>query len=148
MGTKKIAQFVFLCLLLAGSLQAGAASCVENERDLSKAPKVENFVQKMGGIANLEGIWKLKGTAALFKQVIITFKSAADGLKAQIRGLGKAGSDFGEISVCETPAVNTVRVNAPDASKTLYMRTVDLNTIQLAEVSNGKIGSFYSFEKL
>jgi len=147
MISKSFVKFAALSLILAGTLQANAGSCVSNERDVHESPKVEKFVSKMGGIANLEGVWKLSGTAAIFKKVVITFKSAADGLKAQIRGIGKPNSEFGEISVCETQNSSTVRVNAPDAEKTLYMRAIDFNTIQLAEISNGKVGSFYSFEK-
>lgn len=148
MRLKALVKICVLSMGLLGSVQAGAAKCVKNERDLSKAPKVDQFVQHMGGIANLEGIWKLSGTAAIFREIVITFKSAADGLKAQIRGLGKPGSDYGEIAVCETTVADTVRVDAPDAEKTLYMRTIDRDTIQLAEIDGGEVGLFYSFEKM
>lgn len=125
---------------------ATSSKCVQREDQMVDVPKIKGFVAKIGGIQNLEGDWKLGGFAGKFKRVIISFESASDGLKALIEGLETDGeSKWGNIAVCDTVRADTLQVKVIKTKDALYMRQGSMGSLELAQIQNGKVGTFYSF---
>lgn len=152
MESKSILKALVLVITLAASAQASAKStsikCVDNERDFSKVPAVAKVVKSVGGINNLEGRWKLGGFEGNFANVTVDIRSStAAGLEAQIKGLDGVPSDFGSISVCNTTSSGTLQIKVVDAGQSLYMQAVSDDTIKLAQIQNGQVGSYHIFQK-
>lgn len=122
--------------------------CVEREDHIRDVPKIQAFVKKMGGMAALEGDWKLGGLAGSFKRVIVSFESANSGLRAQIDGLDDVTPKWGAIKICDTIRADTLFVQVLDTKDSLYIREgSSKGSMELAEIKDGKVGTFYSFYK-
>ena len=124
-----------------------AANCITREDQLYSAPRIEALVNKVGGMRNLEGQWKLGGVEGNFKRVIINFDSKADGMRALIEGLDSVDSVWAALTVCETNRDDVVHVKVHGQDDSLFMRGVSKSAIQIAQITNGKAGSFYTFNK-
>jgi hypothetical protein len=152
MGKSKLAFIT--AIILAAPLFSNAATimvnnCVQREDQIVDVPSIKTFVAKVGGMDNLEGSWKLGGMAGALKRVVISFQSANDGMKALIEGLktDEDASHWGAISVCDTVRNDTLQVKVLNTKDSLYMRKGSGNTLQLAQIQNGKVGTFYTFNK-
>jgi hypothetical protein len=70
-------------------------------------------------------------------------------MKALIEGLDTEADtgSWGAISVCDTVRTDTLQVKVIKTKDALYMRKGSGNTLQLAQIQNGKVGTFYTFNK-
>ncbi len=139
---------VLLAATTMMSAVAQAEKCVTREDQLYTAPRVEALVNKVGGMRNLEGQWKLGGIAGSFKKVLVSFLSQADGMKALVEGLDDVPNTWAFLTVCETQRADVVHVRIQNSKDSLYMRGVSTRKIELAQISNGKVGTFYPFDKI
>lgn len=148
---KSVSLFVGVLMLLPifASAQTAPAKCIQREDQIVQVPKIDGFVERIGGLDNLQGEWRLGGLAGKFKRVIISFESASDGLMALIDGLDKTSSSpkWGAISVCDTVRADTLFVKVIKTKDALYMRQGRSGGLELAQIENGKVGTFYSFFK-
>lgn len=140
-----VAALITLAPLFSNAAQA--VKCVEREDQIQDVAKIKNFVAKMGGMRALEGDWKLGGLAGSFKRVIVSFESANDGLKAMIDGMDDVTAKWGAIKICDTVRADTLFVQVIESKESLYIRQGSKGSMQLAEIKNGKVGTFYSFYK-
>ncbi len=139
---------VLLAAMTMMSAVAHAENCVTREDQIYTAPKIDAIVKKVGGMRNLEGQWKLGGMAGGFKKVLVSFLSQADGMKALVEGLEDVPDEWGFLTVCETQRADVIHIRIQNAKDSLYMRAVSAKQIELAQISNGKVGKFYSFDKI
>lgn len=139
---------VVLSAITMMSAAAHAEKCITREDQLYTAPRIEALVKKVGGIRNLEGQWKLGGLAGGFKKVLVNFVSKADSMQALVEGLDGVGATWGALTVCETQRPDVVHIRIYNESDSLYMRAVSTRKMELAQISNGRVGSFYSFDKI
>jgi hypothetical protein len=147
--SKKSLLLIAALMLVPLFASAQSAKCVQREDQISDSPNIKNFVGRLGGIDNLQGDWRLGGMAGQFKRVVISFESASDGMKAQVIGLDGSTSEpaWGPISVCDTVRSDTLQVKVLTTKDSLYMRLGNAGSLQLAQIADGKVGSFYTFNK-
>ncbi|KYG67102.1 hypothetical protein AZI86_08810 [Bdellovibrio bacteriovorus] len=141
-----VAALMTLVPLFSNAAQT-PAKCVEREDQIQDVAKIKNFVAKMGGMRAIEGDWKLGGLAGSFKRVIVSFESANDGLKAKIDGMDDVTPTWGAIKICDTVRADTLFVQVIKTKDAIYIREGSKGSMQLAEIKDGKVGTFYSFYK-
>lgn len=124
--------------------------CITREDQIYTSPVIEAVVKKLGGIQNLEGQWRLSGLSGAFKRVILSFKSEGDGLKGFVQGLDDetSGKSWAALKVCETSRADTVYIEIYGEKEQIFMSPVSSHTMRVAQISNGKVGSYFSFNKV
>lgn len=141
---------VLAAVFFLSSFQAQAQSkCITREDQIHTSPAITDVVKKLGGVANLEGSWHLGGLAGVIKRVVISFKSEGDGLKGFVEGLDSIGSgqSWAALTICETSRADTVMILIQGEKDYIFMTPSSVRAMYIAEVSNGKAGSYYLFNK-
>lgn len=135
--------------LLTGFHAQAQKKCITREDQIYTSPIIESIVNKLGGIKNLEGQWRLSGLAGALKRVTISFKSEGDGLKGFVQGLDDdtSGKTWAALTICETVRPDTVFIRIHGEEEQIFMSPVSTRTMRIAQFSNGKTGSYYSFTK-
>ena len=144
----RVLNVVMVCGLMLGSMQSFAGSssnCVSNERDISKVSAIQKFVNNLGGIAALEGQWKLSGIEAMFANVELYIKSGADGIKAEVTGLDGVKPGYGAVTVCSTSTAGVLKVTV-NSKATLYMHQTN-DGISIAQVKGNESPQYHNFTK-
>lgn len=138
---------IFATFVLTG-LQAQSRTCITREDQLHTSPVISGVVKKLGGVKNLEGQWRLGGFAGAVKKVVLSFQSEGDGLKGHVAGLdGVVVNTWTPITVCETSRTDTVMILIYGQKDYLFMTPISSRAMNVAQVSNGKAGSYYTFNK-
>lgn len=149
----KIRHLQFTTILAAflfTTFQAQAQKkCITREDQVYTSPVIAAMVKKVGGIDNLEGHWRLGGIAGAIKRVVFSFKSEGDGFKGFVQGLddNSSGKNWAALTICETSRTDVLHVVIRGETDSIYLAPVSTQTLRVTQISNGKVGSYYSFNK-